>query len=88
MFLVENEVTKEEFTDKLEENIEKFRKLVKDPDDFRVLEKSDLSKFRHILTHVEDDYKKEFPNAIANLWRRLFLIEHVMETDFNFNQLN
>jgi len=87
-YLHEWDITKEEFEEQLIKNIRKFKKVAKDPDDLRVLHEGDLSIFRHILFHVEDRYKEKYPNAVSNLWRRLFLIEHVMETQFDFNQLN
>jgi len=86
MFLIENEVTQEEYEEQLVKNIGKFKKLNKNPDDLRVLDDTDLSKFRHILTHTEEHFKEKYPKAVSNLWQRLFLIEKISESKtFTFN---
>jgi endo-1,4-beta-mannosidase len=77
MLLIENECSQEEYEEQLMKNIDKFSKLVKNPDDLRVLEEGDLSMFRHILANTEKKYKKDYPQAISNLWQRLFLIERL-----------
>ena len=80
MFLIENEVTKEEYEEQLIKNIGKFSKLNSNPDDLRVLDDLDLSKFRHILFNLEDKYREKFPKAVTNLWQRLHLIEKLSKT--------
>lgn len=86
MLLIENEVGKDEYENQLILNIDKFSKLGRNPDDLRVLDEDDLSMFRHILAQVEDKFKEEYPNAVANLWGRLFLIERIQTASkFNVN---
>jgi succinate dehydrogenase flavin-adding protein (antitoxin of CptAB toxin-antitoxin module) len=80
MLLIENECSQEEYEEQLIKNIEKFSRLIKNPDDLRVLGEGDLSMFRHILANTEKKYKKDFPQAISNLWQRLFLIEKLHNT--------
>lgn len=75
MFLLKREVSPEEFKEQLLKNMEKFQKVEKEPDSFASLDTNDLSMFRHILAKIEDNYTDKYPNAISNLWRRLFLIE-------------
>lgn len=88
MYLIENEVTVDEFKEKIEENIIKFQKLTRNPDDLRVLDKSDLSKFRHILNNIEDNYSHKYPKAISNLWSRLFMIEEISNNSIEYSNLN
>lgn len=75
MMLIEHEVSKEEFQASLIKRIGKFEQLHKDPEDLKVLSVEDLSMFRHLLMNLEAIYKEEYPQAISNLWNRLFLIE-------------
>ena len=71
----ENEIDEASFTDKIEEKLDNFKHLNKNPNNLSKLNNSDLSMFRHILAQIEDDYKKTYPKAISNLWKRLFIIE-------------
>ena len=80
MFLIENEISREEYDKQLIENISKFKKLTQNPDDLRVLDEYDLSKFRHILATLENKFNAKFPKAVSNLWQRLFMIERISET--------
>ena len=73
--LIENEIDEASFTDKIEEKLNNFKHLNKNPNNLSKLNNSDLSMFRHILAQIEDDYKKTYPKAISNLWKRLFIIE-------------
>ena len=73
--LIENEIDEASFTDKIEEKLNNFKYLNKNPNNLSKLNNSDLSMFRHILAQIEDDYKKTYPKAISNLWKRLFIIE-------------
>jgi len=88
MFLIENEVTRDEYEEQLQKNITKFKRLKDEPDNLRVLDEIDLSKFRHILSSVENRFNDNYPKAISNLWRRLFLIErlnNMKEFSIGFN---
>lgn len=75
MMLIADNVSMDEFKDSLIAKIHRFHQLVKKPEDLKVLNTHDLSMFRHLLTNLEELYKEEYPQAISNLWNRLFLIE-------------
>lgn len=75
MYLIKNEVSQVEFRESLEKSIECFEQVHNDPADLRILDDEDISMFRHLLTNLEDEYKDEYPNAIKNLWSRLFILE-------------
>lgn len=83
MYLIKREVSVDEFRDQLLNNMEKFSRVRNKPESFAQLDTEDLSMFRHILAQIEDNYKERYPNAVANLWKRLFLIE-----DLNLKHLN
>jgi len=77
MYLLEKEVSRDEYDDQLMRNITKFTILNNKPDDLRVLDKKDQSKFRHLLARIEDEYSERYPQAISNLWQRIFLLEDI-----------
>lgn len=83
MLLIKEEISKEDFINRLEIRMEKMKSLGKQPSKINSLDDDDLSIFRHILANIEDKYKDRFPNAIANLWNRLFILEDVKK--FNLN---
>lgn len=78
MLLIKEDVSKEEFTHRLEMRMEYTKKLGREPKKISTLKDEDLSVFKHILANIEDKYKSKYPNAIANLWSRFFILE-----DFN-----
>lgn len=88
MFLIENEVEKNELQELLEYRIKLFGDLHDNPDDLRVLSKEDLSMFRHLLSNLEDEWRDIYPNAVRNLWKRLFLIEDIQGEKYTMHQLN
>lgn len=79
MILIEHEIDEDAFKHKLEERLENFKKLSKNPDHISKLSDTDLSVFRHILTQIEDAYRDKYPKAVSNLWNRLFIIEDFRE---------
>lgn len=81
MLLIKEEVTKEDFIHILEIRMENMKRVGRAPREITSLKDNDLSIFRHILFQVEDKYKESYPNAVANLWSRLFILE-------DFNQFN
>lgn len=80
MVLIENEIEEDEFKHQIENKLDTFKKLSKDPDHLSKMSDTDLSAFRHILTQVEDQFKDKYPKAISNLWNRLFIIEDFRNT--------
>jgi hypothetical protein len=80
MVLIENEIDEDEFKHQIENKLDTFKKLSKDPDHLSKMSDVDLSAFRHILTQVEDQFKDKYPKAISNLWNRLFIIEDFRNT--------
>lgn len=83
--LEKNEVSKEEFLHQLELRMEKVKKISVSPCEINSLENFDLSVFKHILSTLEEKYQERYPQAIANLWNRLFIIEDFGKFDFNIN---
>src|SRR3990167_6166337 len=57
--------------------IEKFRSIIYDPTSLPRLEVLNISIFRHILANVEHEYIDRWPNAVGNLWVKLFLLERM-----------
>jgi len=88
MLLIENELDADELKKVLKYRVKLFGELHDNPDDLRVLSKSDLSMFRHLLTNIEDEWAEAYPNAIKNLWKRLYLIEDIQQEKYTMNQLN
>ena len=80
MVLIKNEIEEDEFKHQIENKLDTFKKLSKDPDHLSKMSDTDLSAFRHILTQVEDQFKDKYPKAISNLWNRLFIIEDFRNT--------
>lgn len=88
MFLIENEVSKEELDFQLRKGISNFEKLYNNPEDLRVLSEDDLSMFRHLLANIEKEWATKYPNATKNLWHRLHIIEEVQGDIYESNQMN
>lgn len=88
MYLIQNEVSHDEFIKELEYTLSRFSEVMQNPDDISILDNDDLSTFRHLLAHLSERYKEKFPNAITNLWDRLFLLEDMQNKslkDFSIN---
>lgn len=73
--LIDHEISEDRFREVIEEKLNNFKALHKNPNDLSKLNDIELSRFRHILAQIEDHYKSNYPQAIANLWNRLFIIE-------------
>lgn len=84
MVLIENDIDEDAFKDKVEEKLNNFKSLHKNPNNLGKLNNIDLSAFRHLLAQIEDTYKEKYPKAVSNLWNRLFIIED-MKTVNNLN---
>lgn len=87
MLLIIDEIPEENFRTSIVKQMEKFKKLHQDPEDLKVLDAQDLSNFRHLLTNIEDVYNESYPQAISNLWNRLFLIEQT-QSMASYSMLN
>lgn len=88
LFLIQNEVTQDELDFSLRQEIKKFEELYNNPDDLRILSKSELSMFKHLLANVEKEWAEKYPNATKNLWHRLHIIEEVQGKRYTSNQMN
>jgi hypothetical protein len=88
LYLLQNEVDKEDVDKEIKQQVIKFQSLHDNPDDLRVLSKNELYEFRHYLANLEDNYKDEYPLAISNLWNRLFLIEEIQKNPLRILELN
>lgn len=88
LFLIENEVTREELDNGLINQISRFEELYDNPDDLRALNQDELSMFRHLLANIEKEWANKFPNAIKNLWQRLHIIEECQGSKYTSNQMN
>ena len=75
MMLIENEIDEDHFKEMIMGQINKFKQLKENPDSLSKMDDTSLSQFRHILSNIENQYKEKYPNAISNLWNRLFIIE-------------
>lgn len=57
--------------------IKHFEAVINDPSILPGLGQLNISIFRHILSNVEGKYLEAWPNAVNNLWAKLFLLEKV-----------
>ena len=85
LYLIQNNVSETVFQEHLEECMDKIREVHDNPEDMRKLTPDDLSMFRHFLTQIEDKYKDTYPNAVKNLWSRLFTIERISDNDLHLH---
>lgn len=88
IFLIQNECTEDLFYETLLDDIEKYENLLDNPEDLRILNEKDLSRFRHLLANIKDEYAEKYPNAIRNLWDRLYLIEDTQKQKLEVFQIN
>lgn len=88
MVLIEHDITKEEFKAEANRRITNFDKVHHNPQQLMSLTDSDMSIFRHILAHIEEEYKEKYPKAIANLWSRLFILDDFMNERKSLPNLN
>lgn len=85
MVLIENNIDEEAFKDLIEDKLDKFKDLHKNPENLGKLNDTDLSAIRHILAQIEDEYNETYPQAISNLWQKLFWIEKIRNTSEMLN---
>jgi len=86
MLLIENEISRDDWNNQLELSMERMKTTGRLPKRINSMNKYELSRFKHILSTLEDEYIDKYPNAVSNLWRKLFLL-----TDFSdqkFENLN
>lgn len=74
--------SEDEWYEELSNMRSKFTEILENPELLFQLEEGDLSIFRHILFNLEyaDDKEEDcvtvqYPNAVKNLWRKLFISE-------------
>lgn len=84
MMLIEHDVSEDEYKCQILANIDRFKKINKNPEEFTSMSPHDLVIFKTILNALEDRYNKIYPKAISNLWQRLFFITD-FKTSFNSN---
>lgn len=83
MLLIKNEVNKEDFRNNLELKIESVKKLGNSPNTISNMDKQELSTFKHILFKLEHKWEDKYPQAIKNLWRKLFIVEDFKNTNLS-----
>lgn len=88
MYLIENEVGKDEFQKSLYKGIARFETIYKEPDDLRLLDQEEISMFKHLLANIENNWLSRYPNAVRNLWSRLNIIEKTQNGMYTQGQLN
>jgi len=74
MLLIENEISKEDWDNQLELKMERVKATGRFPIKIDSMDKYELSIFKHLLSKVEDKYKGTYPQAVSNLWQRLFIL--------------
>ena len=75
LILAQYGVDKVDFKISLSSTIKQFEQVYNNPNILSSLDILDISIFRHILFHVEDNYMEKYPNAVSNLWKKLFILE-------------
>lgn len=75
--LVRNEVDEETFEEELLLKINDFKKLKGDPNKLTQMKTDDISTITHIMNHISDKYKDKYPQAVRNIWSKLFYIQDV-----------
>ena len=77
------DITQEEFFEDLYQKMSKFSELQSTPHLIGKMNNTDLSVVRHLLTNLQDRYQNKYPNAVKNLWKRLFFIEDIRNISLN-----
>ena len=72
-----NELNEEEFENELSLKISYFETLHEDPNKLSQMGDDNISVITHIMTNISDKYKTKYPNAVRNIWRKLFFIRDV-----------
>jgi hypothetical protein len=82
LFCLQKEINQQDLTNKFIRNIGSFKKVKENPDSlFELLDKDNLSIFRHILCHLKVKGRKK---TKARIWRKLFHYEQL----FKYQNLN
>ena len=82
MLLIENDISKEDWDNQLAVRMERVKATGRLPIKVDSMDKFELSIFKHLLSRVEDQYKDTYPQAISNLWQRLFILSDFSEQKF------
>lgn len=84
LLLADHNITQEQYNQALEERIELFKALGKNPNKVMELKHEDLSIFKHILVQIEASYREAMPQAVERLWDMLFALDEYKE-HYNLN---
>jgi hypothetical protein len=71
--------TRSDFDEELIDTYHKFQILHDNPDTLFELGKYDIWIFIQILHLMEDEFKDKYPNALINLWNKIFIWESTNE---------
>ena len=82
MLLIENDISKEDWDNQLSVRMERVKATGRLPIKIDSMDKFELSIFKHLLSRVENQYKDTYPQAISNLWHRLFILSDFSEQKF------
>ena len=74
MVLRELDITRADLDRELVQTIHNFEKVRKNPIEVFNLEPLDMLVFRYILFNWSHYWEDKYPNALRNLWNKLFLI--------------
>ncbi len=88
LILIQYGANQEDFNSRISSIIDLFQEVFNNPDRLTILEDIHISIFRHILSQVEDSFLEFYPNAIKNLWKKLFSIEDFQLNKTSPSQLN
>lgn len=77
LLLIKNEVSKEEFKQRLEISMARFKQYGREPEAISKMEPIEVERFKQILYGIERKYQKNYPKAIDNLWSRVFILDNM-----------
>lgn len=77
LLLIKHNVSREEFNQRLEINLNRFKKYGREPEAITNMEQMEIDRFKQILYGIERKYQSQYPNAIENLWERVFMLENI-----------
>lgn len=78
-------INSEDIHEECDEFLEQLERIKANPNEFFSCNPILQSTLRSILSKIEDRYKGKYPNALASVWRKLFLILDMEESGMNFN---
>jgi len=64
---------RKDFDEELINTIGEFKRVQKDPELIYELDELDLVVFKHILHNFRHKWEDKYPNAMRNLWDKLFI---------------